>query len=239
MSLVRIIIPTWNNPQYLVPCVDSIQRYTAGIAYGITIVNNGAPEHMGYFKDKPEIQILQMKENVGWEGGLQAGIENSTEPFLLFLNDDTMIPSHQRDWLKALTTHLFDPSVAAAGPTSNCVMGRQNIFMHLSEEWLNAKFLIGFCLLTRRTDLTEAGGIDRTLPGGDDLDLSIRLRKLGKKLVIDRNTFVYHHGFKTGERLEGGPNVEGGWNSIQKTEKTNFALINKHGLRPFMELWAA
>lgn len=240
MSQVAIIIPSWNNPQYLYPCVDSVIRYTVpNDLFKIYIVNNGDPEHVTSFMNDSRVQVLQMKSNVGWEGGLQAGIENSTEPYLLFLNDDTMIPSHQRSWLQKLVDNFSDPVCAAVGPTSNVVMGKQNMFVPYSDETMVAKFLIGFCMLVRRDALLESGGIDRTLPGGDDLDLSIRLRKMGKSLVIDRDVFVYHHGFKTGERIEGGPNVNGGWNSIQRIEKTNFALINKHGLKSFLDLWQA
>lgn len=88
-------------------------------------------------------------------------------------------------------------------------------------------------MFVRRSDLEAAGGIDDTLPGGDDFDLSIRLRKLGKKLAICRDAFVFHHGFKTGERLRGGPDKPGGWNSQEMSDRTNMALIRKHGFSEF------
>lgn len=239
MSIVDIIIPTWNNNQYLVPCVQSIYRHTIPEdLFRIIIVNNGEPENMAPFQGSPQIEIVQMSGNAGWEGGLKAGLEVSKSKYVMFLNDDTMVPSHQRLWLHKLLGHFADINCAAVGPTSNVVMGKQNIFIGMPEERLRVKFLIGFCVLVRRADLDAAGGIDLELPGGDDLDMSIRLRKLGKYLLVDRDVFVYHHGFKTGERVEGTPDVVGGWNSIQKIEKTNHALINKHGLRAYLDLWA-
>lgn len=238
MSLVDIIIPTWNNNQYLMPCVQSIYQHTIpDDMFRIIIVNNGEPENMAPFQGSPYIKIVQMPGNAGWEGGLKAGLEVSDAKYVMLMNDDTMIPSHQRLWLHKLLGHFEYEQCAAVGPTSNVVMGKQNIFFQYHQELLHTKFLIGFCMLVRRSDLDKAGGIDTALPGGDDLDLSIRLRALGKYLVVDRDVFVYHHGFKTGERVEGPASAAGGWNSIEKIEKTNHALIRKHGLRAFMDLW--
>ena len=235
MSLVSIIIPTWNNPEYLYPCINSILTYTMpDDMFHIYVVNNGSVESvrdLERFNDT-RITILQQKQNLGWEGGLKAGLEASKEPYVMFLNDDTYIPSHQRLWIHNMLNHFAYPDCAAVGPTSNVVMGRQNIFMPLRESGYRVKFLIGFCMLLRRDYLIQAGGVDDTLPGGDDLDISIRLRVLGKYLICDRETFVYHHGFKTGQRVKGTD-----WNSANMIERTNHYLIEKHGLRKFLDLW--
>ena len=53
-------------------------------------------------------------------------------------------------------------------------------------------------------------------------------------LLADREVFVYHHGFKTGERVNGGPQIQGGWNSVSMMEKTNWALMVKHSVRDWM-----
>jgi predicted SAM-dependent methyltransferase len=238
MSSIGIIIPTWDNPQYLMPCLNSLIRYTVPEdLFHIYVVNNGRPEYMEGMKDHKYITVLQQESNLGWEGGLKAGLAASKEPYVVFLNDDTHIPSHQPNWLLRMISHFSYPDVAAVGPTSNVVMGRQQLFADCDSQVLPVKFLIGFCMMVKRDVLEAAGGIDATLPGGDDLDLSIRFRKLGKRLICDRQVFIWHHGFKTGERVEGTPNQAGGWNSVEKIEKTNFALINKHGLPAFLDLW--
>lgn len=229
-ELVSIIIPTFNNNQYLMPCVSSVIRYTCpeGLAR-VYIVNNGAPENMEPFKNNPHITILQQDSNRGWEGGLRAGVEATKSKFLVFLNDDTHIPPHESLWLYRMLNHFSHKDCGAVGPSSNVVMGRQNIFMDLPAGSLRVKYLIGFCFMTSREALEEAGGIDDTCPGGDDLDMSIRIRKTGRYLVADRDVFVYHHGFKTGSR------VRSDWNSAQMQETTNHWLIRKHGLRTFLD----
>ena len=46
-----ILIPTWNNLQYLLPCINSILQHTVADSFQIVIINNGDPEHMEEFKN--------------------------------------------------------------------------------------------------------------------------------------------------------------------------------------------
>lgn len=236
MKNVGIIIVTFNNNEYFIPCLASIlSPFTTEGLFHVYVVNNGSPQNVEQLQDHPKITILQQKENLGWEGGLKVGLEASKEPFVIFMNDDTFIPLPSVLWVNQLLNHFANPKVGAVGPSSNCVMGIQNIFANSPTDVLNVNFLVNFCCMVRRSALDEVGGVDDTLPGGDDLDQSIRLRKGGYNLLCDRNVFVYHHGFKTGERVNGGPGTNGGWNSLQMLERTNFALIRKHGLKAYIE----
>lgn len=237
MESTAIIIPSFNNAEYLYPCVQSLlMNSETEDLFHIYVVNNGSKESID-FGENPYITVLHQERNLGWEGGLKAGLAASTEPYVVFMNDDTFVPFNQRAWLKRMLMFFLNPNCGAVGPTSNVVMGNQQMFLLRNEPYMPTKFLIGFCMLLRRDILAQVGGVDDMLPGGDDLDLSIRLRKAGKDLIIDRETFIYHHGFKTGERVHGGPQNIDGWNSIQKLEKTNQGLIAKHGLRAFLDLW--
>jgi len=197
------------------------------------VVNNGTPESVKGLAGNPSVSVLQQDHNLGWEGGLKAGLAVSTEKYVVFMNDDTFVPPSNRKWLHNMLEHFAYPDCAAVGPTSNVVMGAQNAFLNLDQSGYRVKFLIGFCMMLRRDYLDDAGGVDDTLPGGDDLDLSIRLRKMGKYLICDRETFIYHHGFKSGIKKHGSD-----YNSAAMTERTNHALIRKHGLRAFLDLWA-
>ena len=55
--------------------------------------------------------------------------------------------------------------------------------------------------------------------------------------MCDRRAFVYHYGFRTGERVHGDRTVPGGWNSPQMVQKTANSLIAKHGQDTFNEAW--
>jgi O-antigen biosynthesis protein len=236
MSDVDIIIPTVDNRAFLAPCLASLLENTRGVEPCIRVVNNGAPDSCAWLEDM-RIDVLQAGRNIGWERGLQLGLDRGSAPLVLFLNDDTLFLRTQRDWLARLVADLDDPTVAAAGPSSNLVAGPQSTTQQLAAPRYQARYLIGFCLLVRRSALDQVGGIDTTLPGGDDIDLSIRLRAAGYTLVCDRSAFVYHYGFRTGVRVHGGPNTPGGWNSQQMIAATANALIAKHGQTAFADAW--
>lgn len=236
-DILTIIIPTWNNPQFLNPCVLSIQR--SGVLDGfanLIIVNNGDSPISDGFKGLRNIKVIEAGKNLGWEGGLKAGLEASKSPFVCFLNDDTHLIPSQISFFERMLSRFIDPKVGAVGPITTVAAGWHSIYQpQMPAAIAEVPFLIFFCVVVRRQHLDMVGGIDTTLPGGDDFDLSIRLRKAGLKLLLDPSAFIIHHGFKTGERVHGGPQVHGGWNSKQMSDATNNALIRKHGFRNFFE----
>lgn len=232
---VTIIIPTFNNPEFLQPCLSSMlwNNSLDGMAR-VIVVNNGDPKSCDWI-DHKLVKVINTGKNLGWEGGLKEGLKHTKSDFIVFSNDDVHVPTQSFLWLRRLIANFTDPSVAAAGPSSNVVMGLQNIFVNCPKVIFPTKYLIGFCMMVRRSALEEVGGVDDTLPGGDDLDLSIRFRKAGYKILTDRTVFIYHHGFKTGNRVKGDSSKRDGWNSIEMQEKTNFALIKKHGFKSWVD----
>ena len=235
MRQVAIIIPTMDNRAYLEPCLASLVANTTGIDYQIYVANNGEPGSCSWIDSR--IAVLQSGDNIGWERALALGLQASSEPRVLFLNDDVLFLRTQRHWLARLHEDLDDPTVAAVGPSSNMVAGPQSTTQQLPAPRYLARYLIGFCMLIRRSALDQVGGVDTTLPGGDDIDLSIRLRQAGYTLVCDRRSFVYHYGYRTGHRVHGGPEAPWGWNSPAMIGATALALKAKHGDTAFDEAW--
>ena len=238
---LSIIIPTWNNPQFFDPCVRSI--LSTGVLGGlaeIIVVNNGDQPIAEQYAGIPNFKVLKPAENLGWEGGLKLALENSDSPFVVFQNDDTQIPISCALFYQRLLTRFMDKRVGISSPLTTTASGPQSIFHPASPHLVSeVPYLIFFTVMVRRSALEEVGGIDTQLPGGDDLDLSIRMRKAGYKLVISPDAFLIHHGFKTGTRIHGDgyagdPN---GWNSPAMIERTGRALIQKHGFRTWFELF--
>ncbi len=238
MKPITIIIPTWNNEEFLNPCVVSIIK--TGVLDSMAdliIVNNGKQDIERHFGSNPAIRILNPGENLGWEGGIDLGLKESKTPFVVFQNDDTFLPPSGVSFYQRLLTHFENDSVSAVGPVTTCAAGMQSVY-HPACPGVptEAAFLIFFTVMLRRAHIEAVGGIDTGLPGGDDFDLSIRLRKAGFHLVVDPGAFIIHHGFKTGERVKGSHTTKGGWNSIEMSDRTNQYLIRKHG---FKEWWNA
>lgn len=236
MKPISILIPTWNNEEYLNPCVTSI--INTGILESLAdliIVNNGKQDIERTFGKYQGVKILNPGKNLGWEGGLELGLKESKSPFVVFQNDDTFLPPTGANFYQRLLTHFSNDNVAAVGPVTTCACNMQSIFHgQCPRRAIETSFLIFFTVMIRRSHLEAVGGIDTALPGGDDFDLSIRLRKSGYNLVVDPGAFIIHHGFKTGDRVKGDHTVPGGWNSVEMYERTNQYLIRKHG---FKEWW--
>lgn len=230
---VDIIIPTYNNEQQLIQCVSSILLYSSVHPLHIYIINNG-DNPVNYFGDTKAITVIDTGRNLGWTGGLEEGLKHSSSEYVMFANDDIYIPRSSIYWLKKLVKSLcLFPAVGAVGPSSNLVSGIQNIWQKDNFSTCFTSYLIGFCMLLKREALEKAGGVQHMQYGGDDIDLSIRLRKSGYDLVACKEVFVYHHGFQTGEKVHGKPDKPGGWNSREMIENTNIELIRKHGFKEF------
>lgn len=232
-----IIIPSFSNPNFLNPCVSSILDLAFHTRGGrIIIVNNGKQPIKEAFGHIHNVVVLEPGKNLGWEGGLEYGLKHSESDFVCFQNDDTFLPKVSWLFYEKLLIPFQDKKVAAVGPVTTCAMGKQSIFHSgCPKNVSQSSYLIFFTVMMRRNMLDELGGIDSTLPGGDDLDLSMRINKAGYKTMITPDAFIYHHGFKTGERVRGDANTVGGWNSKEMTERTNQRLIQKHGFSNFFK----
>lgn len=228
---VDLILVTMDNAHVFEACLRSILSFTSE-PFRLIIVNNGKPETLVIPGGYPYVQVVQMPENKGWMGGVNAGIEaallNTDSEFVCWMNDDVQILDHDYGWLTKMI-HAFhyvggDKGIGAVGPMSNRVMGYQNSGYIGLPPVFEATRLSGMCFLTKKEIVREIGVLDETLPGGDDLDYSIRLRKAGYRLAVARRSFMLHHQGVTGRKVHGS-----NWDSVSFTEDLNNALIKKHG----------
>ena len=232
---IDIIIPSYDNIQQLCDCVRSMVKYKKHHPLRLIIVNNGRVPISQYIEECEDVVIVETETNLGWTGGLAEGLKHSTSEYVMFANDDIFVPGCSRNWLRDMVRVLQrSPHVAAVGPSSNCVMGLQNMWTDMPQGVLYTKFLIGFCILVNREILDKCGGVQPSWETGDDIDLSMRFASMGYSMCIENRVFIYHHGFQTGERVYGGPSKPGGWNSQKMSDDTDRKLIQTHG---FMKFW--
>lgn len=236
--IASIIIPTFNNAEYLIPCVESI-LYTGALSglCELIIVNNGVQPVKDQMAQNSHIKVIEAGRNLGWEGGLAEGLKHAQSDFICFQNDDTMIPRAAHSFYTQLLWPFSNTNVAAVGPSTTNASGLHSVFLKNCPKFpTEVAYLIFFTVMLRRKDLEAVGGIQLSPTGsGDDLDLSIRLRKAGKKLILNPDAFLIHHAYKTGEKVRGPATVAGGWNSKDMMEKTRAWLIQKHGFKTYME----
>lgn len=231
--MIDVIIPTFDNPYWLKRCLQSMSdAKLEGLGTVHIVDNHGSFYESDYFCPGLTLRVYKPGRNLRWTSGLVYALPHVKTDLVMFLNDDTEFEI-KPDRIKLLASHFEDPKVGAVGPATSIALGAQSI---AGPDIEDVKVLIGFCCLIRMSALEAIGGMDEAfVNGGDDFDLSIRLKDAGFRLVLDRRVFVYHHAFKTGTRLFGKANVPGGWNSQEMALHVYNQIDRKHGPEKLMD----
>jgi len=235
--LLTIAIPTYNNYQQLYWCLCSLTLHT-DYPYKIIVINNclenasrleTAVENCNFDK----IEVVHAKKNEGWIGGINLALSMTDTKYFCMMNDDVLFLPHSNAFWRVLTEHFNDPEVAAVGPCSNYVAGVQNLYdIGTTPLITETSLLIGFCMLVRTQLMKDIGGLDDQLCAGDDLDLSIRFLKMGKKLICNKSVYLHHIGQQTGRKVH--PET---WDSAEMQETSYNQLIRKHGVKAWYQTY--
>lgn len=231
-----IVILSYDLLDYTKVCIESIRRITPESAREIVVVDNGSSDgSVEWLRAQPDIILVENKENRGFPGGCNQGIQASSgDSDIFLLNNDTMLPENALFWLRM---GLYEKEKnGSAGSVSNYAGGqvvesgfnqipdllafgeKTNIPMpHPYEDRL---FLSGFALLIKRSVIDEVGFLDeRFFPGNnEDVDLGLRILKAGYRNVLCKNSFILHFGSKTFHK-----DVQG----YQETAARNRCKINE------------
>jgi len=226
---ITIAIPTCNNERDLWRCLYTLVLNTNMEARVIVINNDPSTasivDTLTSQKGLEDVEVVHKLENLGWMGAINSALDLADTEYFCMLNDDVIfIPGMPLFW-ETLTSHFKDPTVAAVGPCSNFASGVQNLYETDLPYLIDTTLLVGFCLVTKTQLLKDIGGLDESLTGGDDVDLSIRLLDKGMRLVCDRTAYLHHVGQRTGKRLH-----EDFWDSADYQEIIVNELIKKHDM---------
>lgn len=103
MKRISIVVPVYNVEKYLTQCIDSIikQTYTD---YEVVLVNDGSKDSSGkicdeYSKKYDNIKVIH-KENGGLSSARNAGIQEATGEYVMFVDSDDYI--YKTDCLEKL-----------------------------------------------------------------------------------------------------------------------------------------
>lgn len=199
-----IIIPTTNNYNMLVRCLESIRDLTQQAEYRVIVVDNGSTDETPkYIMDLRTqgfpIEAYRFAENVGFVKATNTGTEMVRKgENICWMNDDVQITDPL--WLHKLECDLQDPSVGMVVPISNYVMHLQRFDQSYQLPQKHFTNLVVYFVGLMRWDVFEkVGYLDERfgMGGNDDMDYSIRSRQAGYKLLVDRSVFCYHYGSQT------------------------------------------
>ncbi|AZN42789.1 glycosyltransferase family 2 protein [Paenibacillus albus] len=233
-----IVIPNYNQVDYLKLCIASISKFTQP-PYEIIVVDNastdGSAAYLATLGSAVRYRVLET--NRGFAGAINVGMMMARGSYLLLLNNDTIVAEN---WLSNMLACLnSSPSIGMVGPVTNYISGDQRIEVPYKtvkgmpnfarqhnapnpSRWQRTDRLTGFCLLMRREVWEKTGFMDEGFAVGnyEDDDYNIRVRLQGYSLIIARDTFIHHFGSVSmkalGERLP---------------------VVNDHNMHVYMDKW--
>lgn len=227
MPELSIVLVCWNNLDYLDPCLASLYESDLGCEYDVVVVDQGSTDgSQAMLREKyPDVRIIQNSENVGLAKACNQGIEATEAPYVLLLNNDTLVNSTLGDLVRFLDDN---PQAGAAGgrllnPDGSFQAGFAN-FSTLLEEFLIATHLgelfkegypshedtgqiqqVGWissaCLLLRREALDQVGLLaEDFFIYGDEADLQYRLNNQGWPVYYLPDVYTIHYGGRSMNR---------------------------------------
>lgn len=89
---VTIIIPNYNGINFIKTCLDSLLKQTYNDFKTIVIDNGSTDGSVNYIRENyPEIELIQLEMNYGFDRAVNVGIKHSDTPYLILLNNDTEV----------------------------------------------------------------------------------------------------------------------------------------------------
>lgn len=223
-----VVLVCWNNRQYLEPCLASL--YASGMrhAFEVVVVDNGSTDgSQAMLRERfPGAVLIQNAGNVGLGRASNQGIEATTAPFVLLLNNDTLVGGPAIDAL--IDVMAATPDAGAVGGTllngDGTFQSAHGRFPTLVEElliatrvgeWLRPGYpchragdtiapvdwLSSACLLLRRSALDQVGLLDEGyFIYGDETDLQYRLAQRDWKVYHVPASTTIHFGGRSLDR---------------------------------------
>ena len=107
--MITVIIPNFNGMKFLPDCIASLKKQTAG-EFEILIVDNGSKDgSLEWIKEEKtkdtRISLIELPENKGFAGGVNAGLRAVDSEFVILLNNDTVA---EPDFIEKLYERIKD-----------------------------------------------------------------------------------------------------------------------------------
>jgi GT2 family glycosyltransferase len=197
-----------------------------GERFELVLVDNGSPDDTAelFARWANRATVVSLDRNRNFSGGCNAGAAAATGDVLIFLNNDVdVLPGA----LEELAATLSEPGVGAAGarllypdgdiqhagvallrsgglPIPHHVFHHQAGDLPAARGVYDVELVTGACLAVRADLFGSLGGFDEAFANGwEDMDLCLRVRMAGERVVYRGDVELIHHEGRTRGQVEG------------------------------------
>jgi GT2 family glycosyltransferase len=211
---VSVIVPAWNGRDDIAACLDSLLSQTCP-ANEIIVVDNASSDSTADLVAAryPAVNLLRQTRNLGFAGGVNAGIRATGSDIVIMFNQDAVA---EPDWLAAMVAGMAAaPDIGIVG----CKIyydGADNLLWHTGtlivpprmqpilrgdretdqgqyDATADMEAVVGAALAVRRSVLDMIGWLDEDFfLYLEDTDLCLRARRAGYRVVYVPTAVARH-----------------------------------------------
>lgn len=187
---ISVIVPAYNEEEFLPGCLSRLVKQETKVPYEIIVVDNnstdGTVQIASQYPEKVRV-VPEQRQGLTWTR--QAGFEAAKAETLAYIDADTLAPV---DWIETIqkTIEKYPQAVALKGKFRY----RVKSIIHKAMLWFFFTFVeriinlltqgqrvVGMHFVVRRDSLVKIGGFNHEVAFyGEDVDLAVRLQKIGK-----------------------------------------------------------
>lgn len=211
---LSVVLLSYNQWQYTDICLRSLQaaQKIDGKNFELVVVDNGSEaETIAALRKVPGIRLVENKQNLGFAGGCNIGLEAAKGRDIILLNNDTVVTPY---WIERMQEKVASiPNVGIVGPSTNTEAGQSlpetryhnyaellafqnHIQQRMGGNWESVKKISGLCMYLPRRTLDAVGAFDTDFGIGyfEDDDYCLRAEDAGLKLIWAKDTYIHHFG---------------------------------------------
>ncbi|TRY30778.1 glycosyltransferase family 2 protein [Aliiglaciecola sp. M165] len=220
--LVTLVIPTFNGKDLVEACISSILDKTIYEELEVLLVDNNSddPEALAYFDELSKIEkvrLLKYPFPFNYSAINNFAVKHAKGEIIGLINNDIEVVS--ANWLCAMISHLMQEGVGCVGAKllysdnrvqhAGVVLGygggaghAHKYFPHDHSGYLSRLEATGSfsavtaaCLVVRKTDYLQIGGLDEKnlQVAFNDVDFCLKLAQRGLRNIYCAESVLYHH----------------------------------------------
>ena len=199
MKSVSIVVITYNEEKNISGCLSSLLKvdYPKN-KYEILVIDASTDKTFDIASKFKNVKVIKSKEK-GFAVQRNLGIKLSKNELVAFTDADCIVP---KDWLKVLVSSIESNKVSCVGGNAYPPKDSSHIGLCIACLGFPAGGALGLSdndpistcnAIFSKKVIDSIGGFYASLRyGGEDTDITRRLRANGHKVIIEKDSFVYH-----------------------------------------------